>query len=93
MIRKQMRELIDTYGDGRCLFIERGCEYKHENGWCIESDSCYNCLMKHLGELGVVRKMDKPEPKGCSIIPNTNAICPYKEAGYEAVEPLIKEGR
>lgn len=81
MIRKQMRELIDTYGDGRCLFIERGCEYKHENGWCIESDSCYNCLMKHLGELGVVLK-------GSSL----GASHPHL-ADYYTVESLIKEGR
>lgn len=47
-------------------------------------------LLEFEHSQGVVIKIEGGVIEGCSIIPQTNAICPYKEAGYVAVEPLIE---
>ena len=49
-------------------------------------------MVDYLHSQGVVLKVEREEVAGCSIVDKTNAICPYKEAGYEAVEPLIDSG-
>ena len=87
-IREQIREVVDRYTDDSCLYKDKECESRGVNGWCVSTDASYLCLMKRLGELGVVLKVEKAEVEGCSIVPQTNALCPYKEVGYAAVEPL-----
>ncbi len=47
-------------------------------------------VMKREHSQGVVIKVDRELPE-CSIIPKTTGVCPYKKAGYGAVESLIKE--
>ncbi len=47
-------------------------------------------FMIYLNSQGIVLKVDRELPE-CSIIPKTTGVCPYKKAGYGAVEPLIEE--
>ena len=57
---------------------------------CIsDRDIFINALCEYQHSQGLVLKVDREEPQGCSIVPKTNAVCPYKEAGYVAVESLI----
>jgi len=48
-------------------------------------------IISYLGSQGVVLKVDRDEPQGCSIVGKTTAICPYKEAGFAAIESLWEE--
>jgi len=47
-------------------------------------------LLEEQSKLGVVLKVDIAQVSGCSIIGKTTAICPYKEAGFAAIEPLFE---
>jgi len=81
--QEEIRQLIDTYVDDVCLYPDTGCtsESVHRDfpGYCDSTEGAYRCLLKRLGELGVVIK-------GESLAFSH----PHLEA-YFTVEPLIKE--
>ena len=58
--QEQIRKVIDDYADDTCLYPEQGCEFCL-HGFCVSED-VYKCLMKRLGELGVVVKVEKEFP-------------------------------
>lgn len=50
--QQEIREVIDLYTDDECLYPDKDCKFRDR--WCIEGEDAYKCLMKRLGELGVV---------------------------------------
>ena len=98
-IRDEIREVVDKYADYTCLYKDDDCESRGRNGWCVSTDASYRCLMKRLGELGVVLRVEKElHVIGLNgMISSVVHEIQYKErdrmlkAGYAAVEPLIDE--
>ena len=97
--QEEIRQLIDTYIGDVCLYPDTGCtsESVHRDfpGYCDSTEGAYQCLMKRLGELGVVMTAERELPE---ILQKQG---PHKEwlekdlkrrllsAGWEATEPLI----
>jgi hypothetical protein len=74
--QEEIRELIDLYVDGKCLYPDKDCAWRSEEGYCASDNDAYTCLMKRLSELGVVIKGEEH---------------PRYFVGYYSVEPLVKE--
>lgn len=97
--QEKIREVIDTYTDDGCLYPDKDCVLRQDR-YCLSDEDAYKCLMRCLGELGVVIKVDRPIIRKTGIqdlvVPIEIKIMnelekAYKKAGYVAVEPLIKE--
>ncbi|MBA7665095.1 hypothetical protein ES703_73161 [subsurface metagenome] len=89
--REEIREIIDTYTDDGCFYPTKNCKLC-KGGYCISTDDAYKCLMKRLGEVGVVMKV---EDDTLELIEVAGGMYPvYKgvakgSSGF--FEPLIKE--
>lgn len=64
--QEAIREVIDTYTDDVCLYPNMDCEWRGDAcssfEYCADGEGAYNCLMKRLGELGVVLKAERELP-------------------------------
>ncbi len=93
--QEEIRELIDLYTDDECLYPNKDCESRGLFNYCRLGNDAYKCLMKRLGEKGVVLKVAAPLPDISyhSAYPENEEA--YQQAilraGYVATEPLIKE--
>ncbi len=57
--REEIKGVIDAYTDDVCLYRDNPCEHQGKAGlevYCSSAECSYKCLMKRLGELGVVIK-------------------------------------
>lgn len=81
--QKKIKEAIDAYANDDCLYPTKNCKLC-KNEFCISGKDAYKCLMKCLGELGVVIKGDYKIKYSTAIPAGTDLV---------AVEPLIKEAK
>ena len=82
-IRAVIKEVINAYTDDVCLYPGKNCEF-HKGRYCVEDEGAYKCLMKRLGEFGVVIK-DRRYGMGMDTRGGYN----WKDVFF--VKPLIKE--
>jgi len=102
--QEEIRQVIDIYVDDVCLYPDTGCmsESVHRDfpGYCDSTEGAYRCLLKRLGELGVMLMVEREFPE--HILPDTDnvAMATYAqgylngqttmlEAGYVAMMPLV----
>ena len=86
--RDEIWEVIDEYTNDECLYPEKACARCSKEGYCASGNDAFTCLMKRLGEIGVVLKVERELPGGCFVLGKTSGICPYRDAGYSAIEEL-----
>ena len=99
IIQEEIREAIDTYTDDACLYPRKVCFFRKTTfggNYCTSGEDAYRCLMRRLGELGVVIKVDRELPV-CACwnwadIATDPKVVSMLKAGYVATEPLIQEG-
>ena len=85
--REEIKGVIDAYTDDVCLYRDNPCEHQGKAGlevYCSSAECSYKCLMKRLGELGVVIRVGEEELEAVDTFGAT-----YKTKCV-AVEPLIE---
>lgn len=96
-IREGVRVGIDLFADDRCLYPDKACAWCDKQGYCGSEDDSYICLMKRLGELSAVLKVERELPNSLHteafIGDNQLEILEkiLKEAGFVATGPFIEE--
>ena len=92
--QEEIWEVIDEYTNDECLYPEKACARCSKEGYCASGNDAFTCLMKRLGEIGVVLKVQRELPAiGTSdnfgkTVAHLTQIDMLK-AGYCAVEELI----
>lgn len=65
--QEEIRQLIDTYVGDVCLYPDTGCTSESGHrcfpGYCDSTEGAYRCLLKRLGELGVVMTAERELPR------------------------------
>jgi len=95
--REEIREAIDLYTDGKCLYPDKAC-VSFKGSDCLSDEEAYKCLMRRLGEIGVVIRVERESPlveftltghMTPSEVAEIGGAYRKAYAGYEAVESLI----